>query len=134
MQAGPLVAALAGAAALGGVIFAFSQGASPYADVAQARRMSGRTVHLPGSIDQATVSFMGGQGVSFDLVDESRARMPVKFRGAPPANLNEASQVVAIGAVSAEGVMEAEKLLVKCPSKYEAEEGAQASSGAPAKS
>ncbi len=128
------MAALAGAAALGGVIFAFSQGASPYADVAQARKMSGRTVHLPGSIDQASVSFMGGQGVSFDLVDESQARIPVKFHGAPPANLNEASQVVAIGAVNSAGVMEAEKLLVKCPSKYEAEKAAQASAGAPAQS
>jgi cytochrome c-type biogenesis protein CcmE len=35
-----------------------------------------------------------------------------------PGNFNEATQVVAIGRYR-DGVLEAEKLLVKCPSKYQ---------------
>jgi cytochrome c-type biogenesis protein CcmE len=123
MKTGPLVAALAGVAALGGVIFAFSQGASPYATVEEAKKMVGRSVHLPGKIDQSTVNFSDQGFVTFQITDEKGGRILVKHQGAPPTNLDQAAQVVAIGAVDSEGTMNTDKLLVKCPSKYEAGSG-----------
>ena len=44
--------------------------------------------------------------------------MRVAYKGLKPGNFNDATQVVAIGRFHG-GTLEAEKLLVKCPSKYQ---------------
>ena len=54
--------------------------------------------------------------------------MPVEYRGVIPGNFDQAVSVVAIGRYQGDH-FEAEQLLVKCPSKYQAGE---ASSKAPA--
>jgi len=44
--------------------------------------------------------------------------MRVAYKGLKPGNFHDATQVVAIGRFH-RGTLEAEKLLVKCPSKYQ---------------
>jgi len=46
--------------------------------------------------------------------------MPVVYHGVIPGNFDQATMVVAIGRYQ-EGRFLAEQLLVKCPSKYQAE-------------
>jgi cytochrome c-type biogenesis protein CcmE len=61
--------------------------------------------------------------------------MPVTYRGTRPANFKDAISIVAIGRYQ-DGRIDAEKLLVKCPSKYqgaEVEKAYPASPGAPGK-
>jgi cytochrome c-type biogenesis protein CcmE len=47
--------------------------------------------------------------------------MPVTYRGIKPGNFKDAISIVAIGSYR-DGHVEAEKLLVKCPSKYQGAE------------
>jgi cytochrome c-type biogenesis protein CcmE len=53
-------------------------------------------------------------------MDEKGDVMPVEYRGVIPGNFDQAVSVVAIGKFSGDH-FEAQQLLVKCPSKYQAE-------------
>ena len=60
------------------------------------------------------------QFLSFKLRDEHGEVMPVEYRGVIPGNFDQAVSVVAIGKYEGDH-FEAQQLLVKCPSKYQAE-------------
>jgi cytochrome c-type biogenesis protein CcmE len=60
------------------------------------------------------------QFLSFKLRDEHGEVMPVEYRGVIPGNFDQAVSVVAIGKYQGDH-FEAQQLLVKCPSKYQAE-------------
>lgn len=57
---------------------------------------------------------------AFRLVDDNGEECQVVYRGVKPANFEQATEVVAIGRHK-DGIFQAEQLLVKCPSKYQAE-------------
>jgi cytochrome c-type biogenesis protein CcmE len=109
-------------AILGFVVYgawAFRASMTPYVTFDQALssssaiQVAGRL--KPGShlMDEAT-----GR-LSFILLDEEGRRLEVHYRGRLPGNFHDADQLVAIGRVN-DGILEAERLLAKCPSKYEA--------------
>ena len=55
----------------------------------------------------------------FSLVDKNNEEMKFFYKGAKPLNFEHADQIVVLGKyASEEKVFKAEKLLVKCPSKY----------------
>ena len=75
-----------------------------------------------GSLDKASDRYdTASQELRFDLIDPSGNRMPVTYRGIKPGNFKDAISIVAIGPYR-NGRIEAEKLLVKCPSKYQGAE------------
>ena len=54
---------------------------------------------------------------------ETGQTLPVRYEGLKPANFEEAISIVAIGTYDeASGELAANKLLVKCPSKYQGAE------------
>ena len=109
-----------GAASIGAVVSAFSSGASPYVTVREARGMSGDRLHLAGDLVKGTVGGDVAKGtMEFDLKDKDGATIHVVHRG-ERASLQDATKVVAIGKIE-NGVFASTQLLVKCPSKYEAE-------------
>ena len=57
----------------------------------------------------------------FKLADDHGDECQVVYKGVKPANFEQATEVVAIGKYVNER-FEADQLLVKCPSKYQAEE------------
>ena len=57
----------------------------------------------------------------FRLADERGDECQVVYKGVKPSNFEQAKEVVAIGRYVDER-FEADQLLVKCPSKYQAEE------------
>jgi hypothetical protein len=69
--------------------------------------------------------------LGFDLVDADGRHLPVVYRGVRPGNFKDAISIVAIGRYH-EGRIEAEKLLVKCPSKYQGAEVEKAYASKPA--
>jgi cytochrome c-type biogenesis protein CcmE len=71
------------------------------------------------------------QELSFNLLDEHGRSLPVAYRGIKPGNFKDAISIVAIGRYH-DGRIEAEKLLVKCPSKYQGAEVEKSYSSAPA--
>lgn len=107
--------------AAGGVVAAFVTSSSPYVSVKEAVANPGARVHLAGTIDPKSMKDDRIHGsLSFDLSDKDGQKIHVRHVGEPPANLGEAKQIVAIGHVEG-GEFISEKMLVKCPSKYEAD-------------
>ncbi|MCW5941245.1 MAG: cytochrome c maturation protein CcmE [Fimbriimonadaceae bacterium] len=107
--------------AVSAIVVAFLQNASPYVTVAQAKQIQGDNLHLAGDILKETLKSDMKKGViTFDIRDEKGEVCTVVYKGMPPANMGEATKVVAIGGMK-DGRFHSEKMLVKCPSKYEAE-------------
>jgi cytochrome c-type biogenesis protein CcmE len=115
-----VAAALAVAFVLLGVT-SFTKTLTPYLSFDEARKARG-TVQVMGGLDKTSDRYdTATQRLSFDLVDDRGARMPVTYGGIKPANFKDAISIVAIGRYR-DGRIEAEKLLVKCPSKYQGAE------------
>jgi cytochrome c-type biogenesis protein CcmE len=115
-----LAAALAVAfLALG--VTAFQKTLTPYLDFEEARGSKG-VVQVMGALDKTSDRYdTASQELSFDLLDDRGRSMPVVYRGIRPGNFKDAISIVAIGRYR-NGRIEAEKLLVKCPSKYQGAE------------
>ena len=100
----------------------FSRSMTPYVSFDEARA-SKRTVQVMGALEKGTSRFdIDSKTLHFTLVDEkTKVALPVAYRDVKPANFEEAVSIVAIGRFQ-DGAFQAEKLLVKCPSKYQGEE------------
>jgi cytochrome c-type biogenesis protein CcmE len=99
----------------------FQKTLTPYLSFEEARKAKGM-VQVMGGLDKASDRYdTSTQSLSFDLMDERGGRMPVVYGGTRPANFKDAISIVAIGRFR-DGRIEAEKLLVKCPSKYQGAE------------
>jgi cytochrome c-type biogenesis protein CcmE len=115
-----VAAALAVAFVLLGVT-SFTKTLTPYLSFDEARKARG-AVQVMGGLDKTSDRYdTATQQLSFDLVDDRGGRMPVTYGGIKPANFKDAISIVAIGRYR-DGRIEAEKLLVKCPSKYQGAE------------
>jgi len=110
-----------GTLAITGMVYTFVTQASPYVTVAQAKTTEGNNLHLPGALLKETLQIsVRERQVRFTLQDDEGDKIPVLYNGNAPANMTEATRVVVIGGFK-EGVFVADKMLLKCPSKYESE-------------
>jgi cytochrome c-type biogenesis protein CcmE len=99
----------------------FQKTLTPYLSFDEARGSKG-IVQVMGGLDKSSDRYdTSTQQLSFELIDEQGGRMPVVYGGTKPANFKDAISIVAIGRYR-DGRIEAEKLLVKCPSKYQGTE------------
>jgi cytochrome c-type biogenesis protein CcmE len=102
-------------------VTSFQKTLTPYLSFEEARHAKG-VVQVMGGLDKTSDRYdTTTERLSFDLVDEYGGRMPVVYGGLRPANFKDAISIVAIGRYRG-GRIEAEKLLVKCPSKYQGAE------------
>ena len=106
----------------------FNSSLTPYKSFADARK-DGGYVQVNGTLaDRAAVVTDAANGLLHFALKDSRGEvMEVVYKGVKPANFEQATSVVALGAYEG-GRFQADKLLVKCPSKYQAE-GAKKSGG-----
>jgi cytochrome c-type biogenesis protein CcmE len=115
---------VAAALAVGFVVLgvtSFQKTLTPYLSFDEARKARG-VVQVMGGLDRTSDRYdTARQQLAFDLVDDHGRRIPVVYGGTRPANFEDAISIVAIGRYR-EGRIEAEKLLVKCPSKYQGAE------------
>jgi len=101
-------------------VTSFKRTMTPYIGFAEARTASG-LVQVNGKLaDKDYVLKPEEQFLRFNLRDEHGDVMPVEYRGVIPGNFDQAVSVVAIGRFAGDH-FEAQQLLVKCPSKYQAE-------------
>jgi cytochrome c-type biogenesis protein CcmE len=114
-------------------VTAFRNSLTPYISFAEARR-SGLSSQVNGTlVDPAAVRYDAGSStLSFTLKDDHGETLPVVYHGVKPANFEMATNVVAIGTFH-DGRFEADQLLVKCPSKYQAEGAAEPAASGPAR-
>lgn len=121
MKKGYWVAAVLAVAFVVLGLTSFQKTLTPYVTFEEARRARG-VVQVMGGLDKTSDRYdTATQRLSFDLVDEHGGRIPVVYGGTRPANFKDAVSIVAIGRFR-DGHIEAEKLLVKCPSKYQGAE------------
>ena len=98
----------------------FRASMTPYISFAEARRATGM-VQVNGVLaSKDYVLKRDEQFLRFELKDDRGDVLPVEYRGVIPGNFDQATSIVAIGRYR-EGRFEADQLLVKCPSKYQAE-------------
>ena len=121
MKKGYWVAAVMALAFIGVGVTAFQKTLTPYLTFDEARKARG-VVQVMGSLDKESDRYdTTRQELSFELLDANGRRMPVVYQGIKPGNFKDAISIVAIGRFQ-KGRIEAEKLLVKCPSKYQGAE------------
>ena len=97
-----------------------------YVSIAEAR-MADRTVQVLGKIDTEKVKYNSTDSrLEFAIYDPQAKEkanaesMHIVYYGTVPGNFDQATSVVCKGVNKEEGFV-AEKLLVKCPSKYQGE-------------
>ncbi len=97
----------------------FSDTVTPYVGIAEARTSSSN-VQVKGLLAKtAAPPHMEEGNFVFVLQDEETGEtMPVCYHGMKPDQFDEAYHIVAIGSYRGEA-FQADKLLIKCPSKYE---------------
>jgi len=118
MRTGTLIAIALSILGLAAMVIAFVSSASPYVTISQAIAKSGDNLHIAGDIvPESLLVSQGGKAVHFRLRDATGREIPVVYEGSPPANMGAATKVVAIGSCDGKRI-QARKLLIKCPSKY----------------
>ena len=121
MKKGYWIAAVLTLAFVGFGLTAFQKTLTPYLSFEEATKSKG-VVQVMGALDKQSDRYdTSREELSFQLVDPQGHRMPVLYRGIRPGNFKDAISIVAIGRYR-EGRIDAEKLLVKCPSKYQGAE------------
>jgi len=106
--------------AIGIGVTSFRKTVTPYISFQEARQAPG-LVQVNGVLaDKQYVLEQNRQFLSFRLKDDHGEVLPVEYKGVIPGNFDQATSIVAIGHYG-DGTFHAEQLLVKCPSKYQAE-------------
>ncbi|TAL32752.1 MAG: cytochrome c maturation protein CcmE [Spirochaetes bacterium] len=91
---------------------------TPYVAFREAME-TGSFVQVIGALEKNVPVERTRDGFSFTLRDNDGTLMRVTAAGPEPANLTHADKVVALGTYStASALFVADKILVKCPSKY----------------
>jgi cytochrome c-type biogenesis protein CcmE len=119
-------------ACMGAALFSLSGAMAPHVTVAEAKARAGETVQVPGQIVKESVRFSAERGgMEFEIIGIGGTqqkpllladqRMLVVYNQGKPDSFDTANQVEAIGTYK-DGVFRANRLLVKCPSKYSDEQ------------
>jgi cytochrome c-type biogenesis protein CcmE len=133
MKKGYWIAAVLTLAFVGFGLTAFQKTLTPYLSFEEATKSKG-VVQVMGALDKQSDRYdTSREELSFELLDPQGHRMPVMYRGIRPGNFKDAISIVAIGRYR-DGRIEAEKLLVKCPSKYQGAEVEKAYAAKPSSS
>ena len=101
-------------------VTAFQGSLTPYRSFEDAR--GGGYVQVNGTLADPAATRTENGVLHFQLKDQAGEVLAVAYPGVKPANFEQATSVVAIGQYK-DGVFAADQLLVKCPSKYQAEGG-----------
>lgn len=103
-------------------LFSFKGLLTPYVPFAEA--IKGQAyVQVLGNLVKTVPVQNTADGFTFTIEDDSSKRLTVFHKGSKPLNFEHATSVVAIGTFDAQKqIFEADKILVKCPSKYTKEE------------
>lgn len=103
-------------------VISFKSSLTPYVTFAQAKTMSG-SVQVRGVLtSERAIMTDDGKAVKFKLQDEKGQEALVVYKGTKPDGLEQATSIVAIGKYQNNEFI-ADKLLVKCPSKYQSAQG-----------
>jgi cytochrome c-type biogenesis protein CcmE len=134
MKPAHIVAILAIAIAVGFIVVAMGD-ASEYVDFAQAQALAqkgkDKKVHVIGQLPKNSLGKPVGLEYEpklnpnlfvFELIDNQGKKEKVYYNDAKPQDFERSEQVVVVGAYNKKNQFVADKILMKCPSKYEGEQ------------
>jgi cytochrome c-type biogenesis protein CcmE len=88
---------------------------------AQRASLIGQPVRVNAPLDKTSIQFDDKTlTLKFNLVEDNLV-LPVVYKGVVPDTMEQGESIVAEGHLGADGVFQASTILVKCPSKYEAQ-------------
>lgn len=120
MKKSHIIAIIVIAVAIGAIISMVSDAAT-YADFKTAEQFPGKEFQVVGQLnkdkDILYAPEENANQFSFYMVDNNGAERKVTFNGAKPQDFERSEQVVITGHTAGEDFT-AEKILMKCPSKY----------------
>lgn len=82
-------------------------------------------VHVPGDLEKVESEGGLAQALHEATIDPTRSKLKVTYDGPRPDLLKNEAQAIMTGTLDENGVMHAQELLLKCPSRYEEELPAQ---------
>lgn len=92
---------------------------SPYTGFTESMEEPGQFVQVFGTLDKTVPVQFTEAGFTFALLDEKKVSMNVEHSGPKPNNFEHADSVVLQGSYDdSKKVFVAQKVLIKCPSKY----------------
>lgn len=104
-----------------GVIISTVSDAATYADFATAQQYPGKEFQVVGQLNkEKQIHYAPEEDVnrfSFFMVDNNGLEYKVVFKGTKPQDFERSEQVVITGSLEGEAFY-ADKILMKCPSKY----------------
>lgn len=114
------------------IIISMAGDASSYVTFAEAKELSDngykKSIHVVGELPKTTSGEIIGliespdkRSFKFQMLDENGFRQQVLYANPIPADFTKSEQVVIIGSYR-EKFFVAEKILLKCPSKYQDDE------------
>ena len=87
--------------------------------VSQSKSLVGQTIRVKGKVvDGSIEGAKGDVGRTFSISEKGET-IRISYDKAMPDTFKEDVQVVATGTIAESGTLEAEEILVKCPSRYE---------------
>ncbi len=99
-------------------VYSLRSALTPYVSFDEAK-VSGRTVQVAGALVAGSLIFDKQKGMyTFTLHDPDGATINVSTKVTLPSNFQQSTTIVAIGAYR-DNFFRANRILVKCPSKYE---------------
>ncbi|MEG6584466.1 cytochrome c maturation protein CcmE domain-containing protein [Dendrosporobacter sp. 1207_IL3150] len=98
-------------------MWAYQSSLTPYVTFAQAKSSKSQ-VQVKGTLSKSNLIQSERNSLIFALRDEAGEEVTVVYKGTKPEGMDQAESVVAIGRYN-NGQFHADKLLVKCPSKYQ---------------
>ena len=100
--------------------WSFADSVTPYVGIKEANAATSSSVQVKGLLAKdAPAPHMEGNDFVFTLQDEETGEeLLVHYHGTKPDQFDEAHHIVAIGKMQGEA-FSSDKLLIKCPSKYE---------------
>jgi len=96
---------------------AFKNSLSPYVTFAEAKKTKG-IVQVRGTLVTDKEITVNGKILTFSVRDDNNEEAIVEFAGVKPEGMEQATSIVVIGTLQ-QSKFKADKLLVKCPSKYQ---------------
>ena len=95
---------------------------SPYVTFQYAKENPAKYVQLIGKRTKDSKVSHDSKGFYFSLTDDKGVELTMFHNGVKPQNFEHAEQIVVLGKYSLEkNLFEADKVLTKCPSKYQKE-------------
>ena len=91
--------------------------------VTSSDKLAGDYIMTQGLLNKDSVQWNADKiELRFEIYDENDTALPVFFKGVRPDNFTDDVIVIIEGFIQEDGVFQAERVMTKCPSKYEGED------------